>query len=642
MDRAGGLAAGILMGALGLCLGLPEQAGAAEVRVRMSANTTQVSITRNFQVTVTIDGAQGELDPPKLEGDGFQVLNQSGQQSIQIVGFGGRKASLTYTYLLRPTKAGTVEILPVTVSVAGKTIQASAGLKIEVIPIQPQDDLVVEMTGPPGPIYIDQEFTVTLKIWARRMGGANRPHDPFIARQRTTWPLLSIPWIEQEGFSSEETRAYLNPFLSKSQEGFLINGFTLSQGIFNKEYACFSLPRTEEKRKAADGRQYDCFVYSLEKRFRPQKTGKFLFGGVTAQGSMAADRQGEVRRIEIVAQSDPLEITVNAPPEDGRPPFFTGAIGAWKVSADVKPRKVWVGAPLTLTVTVTGNGLLENVGPPPLAPQEGFADLFRIHEEAATGVSDPKTRSKTFTYGIRAKTSAVKAIPPIAFAYFDLQNEKYVTLKTTPIPIEVVEGKSTGTEVFDIRRGLDMKSEVKILDQTLYTLHEEPDALESAAPVERFGTLHGILFAAPPVVALAILGIAARRRKLRADPAILRARGAYRSAQAILREASAALSKEAGAPDVQGAIARALATLIGDRLSIPSAGMTAANAASALHDAGVDEGLAAEAVLAFEQTDNARYGAGGGDRQAPQKQLEAAGNLLRRLQAALGARKGRK
>jgi len=618
---------------------LAARPAGAEVRVRMGANTAEVSIASKFQVTVVIEGAEGEVEAPELRGDGFKVLNVSQRSSPAFsfnVGRRSLQSSLTFAYVLQPTRAGTIQILPVTVKVGGEAFQSTSGVKVEVQPIEPQDHLVLEITGPEkGQVYLDQEFTVTLKVFARRLSGRYADLDPFPS-EGATWPRLYVPWFEaQEGFATEDFQKYANRLLSQGRgnSGFPINDLS-RQDFFDRVPFRFKLTRSETKRVASDGREYSYFVYEIQKKFRAEKPGKFLFGAVLAKGHLGVDRPGGPEVIELIAQSEPLEVTVKSPPAEGRPPFFTGAIGRWTISAQVKPTKVVVGEPLTVSLTVSGDGLLENVGPPPLASQEGFAELFRIHDEPKTGVADAEQRSKVFTYGVRAKSSRVKALPPIAFAYFDPKEEKYVTVKTEPLPLEVQEGKSSGGEYFDLTRRGSEKSEVQVIAQTLYPIYEKPDALVAAAPPARFTGLQAAVLFAPPLAALLGLGLLTRHRRLRADPSLLRARRAHRRAGESVRAAEAALEAGKG-QEVHAALARAVALLIGDRLSIPPAGMTAADAASVLRAALVPEELVREALEVFERADQARYAAGTETREGQQETIRAVRALLSKLQEAL-------
>ncbi len=639
----------LLLGALAAVIAAPVFAApgeaAAQVKVSMRANASQVSVASVFEVRVTVQGVSNLQKCPPLSGDGFKTLDCDIGQSFSGSFIGRRRQqtiTTTFTYRLQPTRAGTIQIAPVAIDVEGKTYRSPQGIAIEAQPIQPQDDFILELEGPARPVYVDQEFAVRLKVFARRLSGKYHEADPFADRNEDlTWPQLTIAWFaSEEGFQSQKFEDYSRALLADDGTGFRINNYTTQsrRGFFaNDTPARFRFERTEATRKASDGREYSYFVYSLEKRFQPTQAGTHLFAGVIARGHVIVEIAGQAKAKEFVAQSQPLDVVVKAPPEEGRPPFFTGAIGKWTVTAGVKPTKVWVGQPLTLTITVRvdgRDGRLEEVGPPPLAAQEGFDALFRIHEEPQAGVADPKTRSKTFTYGIRPKTAELKAVPPIAFAYFDVEAEKYVTVKTQPLPIQVEAGRSTGGEFFEPARIDREKSQVQVVESMRYPIYEQPDALLPAQPVAALGGLELGFIAGPPAISLAILGLVTRHRRRHADPAALRARNAYRSALARVEEARGAL-KAGDTAGVHGSLARALATLIGDRLGIPAGGMTAGDAREALGGAGIADEMALEPIEVFERADMARYGSAKEDPAALGARIESARKLLGNLSGAL-------
>ncbi len=630
----------VLLGALAV-LAAPRDA-AAQVKVSMRANASQVSVANAFQVTVTVEGVSNLLECPPLEGEGFKVIHCSIGQSRSSSLIGRRRQQniiTTFTYRMQPTRTGTIEIAPVTIEVGGKTHRSPQGLTIEAQPIQPQDDFVLELEGPARPVYVDQEFAVRLKVFARRLSGRYRDADPFTDQgEDLTWPHLTISWLAgEDGFLSQKFEEYARALLAEDGAGFRINNYTTQsrRSFFPSDApARFRFERSEATRKGSDGREYPCFVYSIEKRFQPTQAGTHLFSSVIARGHVIVDQSGQPRAKEFIAESQPLEVVVKAPPEEGKPPFFTGAIGKWTVTAGVKPAKVWVGQPLTLTVTVQGDGRLEEVGPPPMAVQEGFDAQFRIHEEPQAGVADPKTRSKTFTYGIRPKTAELTAVPPIAFAYFDVEAEKYVTVKTQPLPIQVEQGRSTGGEFFEPSRIDREKSQVQVVESMRYPIYEHPDALLAARPVAAFGRLELGLIIAPPIVSLAVIGLVTRHRRRHADPAALRARRAYRNALARFAEARDAL-KAGDTSGVHGSLARAVATLIGDRLGISASGMTVADAREGLRAAGIGEELAHDAIDVFERADMARYGSANEDPAALAARIESGRRLLADLSQAL-------
>jgi hypothetical protein len=123
-------------------------------------------------------------------------------------------------------------------------------------------------------------------------------------------------------------------------------------------------------------------------------------------------------------------ITILPLPEEGRPPEFTGAIGRFTLRASAEPRELVEGQSLKLTVVVEGEGDLSRSEPPHPDGLAGFhlqGTLVERGPERLTAIHDLVARSTT-----------VRAIPPLRFAFFETTPPAgYRTLATEPIPIVV-------------------------------------------------------------------------------------------------------------------------------------------------------------------------------------------------------------
>ena len=617
----------------------------AQVKVAMEADAQRITVADQVTVTVqvTLSGSDQEITPSDLQGEGFQLLQRAtGSSSNMSFSFGGRNQSRitrTFSYVLKPTGPGTLRIQPAKVVVDGKEYKSVRGLAIEVTPIPEQDFFLVEMTGPSGRVYIDQEFPITLKVVARRLTGANKDYDPFPNRGRNIWPHLTVPWMEkQDGFQCEEFKQYAQRVLAQDQSGFPINNYSVGGGGFFDEgrMARFRLERKEVTRKTLQGKEVPYYEYTLSRRFRATKTGQHKFAPVTGRGIVFVETGQEPRGTEILAQSTSVELEVLDPPTDGRPPCYSGAVGSsWKIAASVSPSQVWVGEPVTVTLTVSGDGNLEIVGPPSLQEQEGLGALFRFAGQPETGTVSKDGRSKLFKYQLRPVSPEITAVPALSFAYFNPANEGYEVVRTDPLPLKVEKPKASGQTqaVFDMGQG-QLRSEVKILERTLFPIHEKPDALETRAIARDVQPLHVALLAAPPLLSIGVLLLRKRKERREADPGAVRARGALRRALKALDR----MRPQDGAADPAEGLARVAAEFVGERLQVPSAGMTAGDAMAALTAGGADESTAREVGVLFDCADRIRYGIGKTDRSQAASSLERARDLFRRLDRTLRAR----
>jgi hypothetical protein len=128
------------------------------------------------------------------------------------------------------------------------------------------------------------------------------------------------------------------------------------------------------------------------------------------------------------------------PPVAYRPANFSGAVGSgFRVQMRAAPMELQAEDPLTLTVSITGNGRLEEIPRPDLRRLPRFARQFQIDNLADRYIPAKKTRE--FDYRLRPRTADVKEIPALPFVFFNpkiLPPEKgYQTTVADPIALSV-------------------------------------------------------------------------------------------------------------------------------------------------------------------------------------------------------------
>ncbi|HEX3847298.1 MAG TPA: BatD family protein [Steroidobacteraceae bacterium] len=151
---------------------------------------------------------------------------------------------------------------------------------------------------------------------------------------------------------------------------------------------------------------------------------------------------------DITVTSPEWPITVLPLPTQGQPPGFTGAVGAFKVAADLSSTTNTAGDPLTLRMHVTGDGNFDRVESTMLPS----ADPWKTYDpKAAFKAQDPVGfhGEKTFEQPIVASRSGSLTVPPLAFSYFDPDTKRYETTRTAPLEVKVApsaaESAASGT-----------------------------------------------------------------------------------------------------------------------------------------------------------------------------------------------------
>ena len=166
---------------------------------------------------------------------------------------------------------------------------------------------------------------------------------------------------------------------------------------------------------------------------------------------------------------------------------------------------------------------------PSLADLAEFTKDFRVAEEQLAGVVEGDV--KRFTQSIRALNDKVTEIPPIPFTYFDPANERFVTVYSGAIDIEVeaAERMSASQIVESVDLGNRKAESLTQLDRGI-----ESNYLDSKELLVQQGfhptVVSATSAAAAPLVYLLCLFIRARRKRSETDVAYARRKTARKNA----------------------------------------------------------------------------------------------------------------
>lgn len=579
--------------------GLPELVGFDEFEVAVGGDTTLQS---SFSVFI------------------------NGQQMHE------EKRGHRYQYFLTPKEAGRLVVPPVIYHHDGKEYRGPQ-LSLDVIPPQKQDLVhlvtAVERVGK----YPMQPITLRLKIFVKKLPSPYDSQDPVQPLAEDP-PGLILPWANPpEGMTASEVGDWLAPLRSRGRRGgFTVNNITFPSddpfAIFNggPQMTVFDL-----KGRAAsdqdvvgyaplDGRAAQYFVYEMTREFVPMRPGKFSFGAVGVKGQFVVQaRNGAIeKRQSVFDESGALEVEVEEAPIEGQPIGFSGAFGSrFELFADVAPKRARVGDPLTLTLSIRGDGNVATQPAPDLSLDPEFASRFKIERPT----SEAKDGARVFTYSLRAVSQEVKEVPAVRFSYFDVAKGQYGTARSGAVPIEI-----------DAVDSLDASKIVSggarpTADQSL----ERADGLagnitdpsrvadERSSPRLVFGVVGGL------AVAFVLLSLLANwRERAASDPLRRRRRDARARAGERIEQARAAAS--AGGDAALSTAQSALFGLVADVAGVPEAGMTGKDAAKILAALGTGESLRTEFSSLVAALDDLRYARGAIDP-----------NLLGRIESVIQA-----
>lgn len=242
------------------------------------------------------------------------------------------------------------------------------------------------------------------------------------------------------------------------------------------------------------------------------------------RGAFAMDRRAAETRLHL-ARDLPRRLVVKEVPTAGRPRSFAGAVGSgFSLLLEADRSVVRAGDPITFTLTLRGDGNLENAGLPAL-DDAGLPEGFQVPGGIPPGIL--ADGAKVFRIPVRVRDESVREIPPLEYAWFDPEAEAFRTTATLPIALSVRRGEMVGAEAVvgaadphtDLEPGSDEPSETTsarprfTLIGADLSIETDPELL-ARAELDRLGgvPLRGACYALAVLLVLGAAGLRARDR----------------------------------------------------------------------------------------------------------------------------------
>ncbi|MBN2293870.1 MAG: BatD family protein [Pirellulales bacterium] len=547
---------------------------------------------------------------------GSQSMNMTSMRFINGRSTMVQRRGREYSYRLTPRKSGLLTVPAPTAKVNGRVLKGDE-LVLRVVPPEDQDVVRMEITSEPESVYPMQPVTVTLSIYIKPLPGELSDKNPLRVLNRA--PNLTIPWMKDEqlpdGLEPKTTwKNWIRSYSSEVRSGFVVNNLEEVRNpimsFFEERSELLFEPRPTRVLKNDDaGKPQEYWAYRFRRTFIPKIPGKYTFGPAALKGLFAdgVSAEGRLKGQDIYTIARPLTITIKDVPEQGRPDSYVGLVGKFSVDAALSPKKAKVGDPMTLTLKVTGQGTLENARAPDLAAVPEIAKRFKVYD--ATEKTD--SGSISFTYSLRPLEMGDEPFPSIPISYFDVEADRYETIKTDPIEISIGKAeKLSNRQIVAARHSSGGgQSQIEARREGIFANITDLDAVhnDSVRPLYWFVGL-GCMAAV-----YVVLFFGTRRvKRLRGDTALLRRRGAAAAARGRLREGLGLLGRGEIRPGTE-AVKDAVTGLVADTADTAQAGLTPKDVAARLERFGVSNDIVKRASALLETCDAARYAAAGLD-----------------------------
>lgn len=507
-----------------MAIALLTSLGQASGQATFKATTDARRVLENsyFEVSFTLSNAQGaKFSPPDFE-DFVVVSGPSRAISTTMIN-GEVTRTQSYSYTLKPRRTGTFTIGSASILVSRTTLR----------------------TKP-----------LTVEVVEGREGGASAEEQVFIRAE----PSTTTAYVGQQVLLDYKLYTTLDV------ESFNILDESNYQGFFAQDVRRFD---GRVMREVIEGVQYTTKVLKRIALF-PQQTGQLTVQplnvqlGVVKEGverSRSFFFTPEVRPVPVATEAVDIEVKPLPP---GAPGSFTGAVGDYRVTADLSSKVATTDDALTFLLTVRGSGDIKRVEPPLLALPDGF-EIYepKAVEETNLELNASIEGKKVFEYLLLPKAAGEYEFNP-NFTYFSPDSAKYVTLSPGPYTLRIRQGTGQPNLAQAGPSGAQQEVGPLMLNPRL-----------SKIRVPFLGSpLFWALMALPLLVFGGLLGWRYRQSRQSAiDPAERRAQEARRVAQSRLSRAKSHL-REQDNRAFYDEISKAILGYVSDKLHIPRSALS--------------------------------------------------------------------
>ncbi|MBI2192400.1 MAG: protein BatD [Planctomycetes bacterium] len=597
-----------------------------EVSVSAEIHPPRVSLGEAAVLEVQITGSTKASPPafPEIAGLGFSRCSQSTQTFV----VNGRVSqNIAFSCQVMPERAGNYTLQGITLEI-DRQVHAVPPVSLEVAPASRTND-VLAIVGLSKPEIVVGEPVLLTVDW--------------LLRKDIQGYEIRIPWFPPRDFT------VMDPIHRRSQQGqslpneddevVVINPQTAGQKVFfqrgqaqhdDREYTRFRLQRLLTTLKPGSYRfeptQILCRIVTGAKSSKRRN----FFGDEDPFEAFGFGNRSRVELKSLLITADPVVLDVKPLPEEGRPEGFSGSVGSFELEVSASPRKVKVGDPVTLTLTVRGRGSFETVTCPGLESVLGFREYEAESKVSCEADGAAFRGEKTFSKPLVPTEESVREIPRVRFSYFDPERREYQTVVRGPFPIEVAPSLSDGTVGLVTapepgQKKMDVRPAAGVFPLRKPSLTQFRD--RSLPWYLRPGLW--LLLPLPAFLCLACALFERRRSRLRSDPGLQRSQKALRHARQRLEEARRTEGSEA-----YQKVSEALTGYLADKFNLSPAGVDVGNASQLILPKGVGDEPIVELVSCLNLCDQGRFG-GDASKAAREQVIQQAEKVLTSLARTL-------
>ena len=565
-----------------------------------------ITVGETATLTLKFEGGQPKAIPMPPALPNLQITSEGSSRNISIVN-GQMSASISQNFALTPTQPGVYNIPALNAEVEGQVL-TSAPLKLTAVkaPTTATDGAgdklaFFKLFVPRKEVYIGEVLAVEFQVYVR------------------------------EGLANIEN---------------ILQGFDQYGGCPLKVEGVSILKTAHAQRRRGRVGNANYGVATLVSSISPLKTGSLTLGSMdvnlTLQIPLPNQRrrdpfdpfgifnQMQVEERRAALSADPETLTVLPLPKENVPANFNGAVGSFSMTMTAGPTNVAAGDPITVKVQISGRGAFDALALPEQSAWKDFKTYpptTKIDTTDALGLQG----SKTFEQVVVPQSADIKALPAVAFSFFDPEQKQYRTLTQPAVALIVRPGGAAPAPTVATTTRTVQDNPPPTQD----IVHIKP-RLGAVAQVAPPLALQGWFLAlqAVPVAAWLAAVVWRRRAEQLANNPRLRRR---RQVAQIIRQGLNELRQHAAdkkSDEFFATLFRLLQEQLGERLDLPASAITEAVIEEHLRPRGVPEASLAALHELFQTCNFARY--------APIKSSQELAAIIPKFETALRELQGLK
>jgi hypothetical protein len=419
-----------------ICL-LPLLVKADDVKISLSVSATRISMQDYLQVQYLIENTTrvSSFIPPKFKQ--FQIVEGPNQTTGYNMVNGNLKEYVSFSYLLRPGKAGKWVIPAAIARVEGKNYTSNA---VEVVVSKgavaaPSEESMVaaeELILKPGEQAVNKiRNNLFVRLDVDRT--AVMVGEPIVATYKLYTRLRSESRVtERPSFNGFSVYDMANPDqMEATKEQF--------QG---REYNVYLLRKVQLYPLQAGTFELESLEVTNDIRFISASAldGGYVPSELLRELALGLNNSSGIVTESVALKNPPVSVVVKAlpPAEDSS---ASGAVGHFTIRSFIDAPEVHKGDVVNLEVQVAGRGNFPMIPVPKVNWPSGI-DVFEANStDQVNKFVAPLSGSKLFSIPFTVNKEGPLDIPPVEFVYYDVDARKYVNAKSEPLSIQILAAR---------------------------------------------------------------------------------------------------------------------------------------------------------------------------------------------------------